>query len=67
LLHEFLKRSCCKRREPGLFSYAGKAAKAADWPTNPDIPTGILLPLMTIGVWPGLRRQHKNIHVLRNI
>jgi uncharacterized membrane-anchored protein len=47
----------------GLFSYAGKAAKAAGWPVNPDIATGILIPLIAIGVWLGLRRFHKRGHV----
>lgn len=45
----------------GLFSYAGKAAKAAGWPINPDIATGLLIPLIAVGVWAGLRRLHKNV------
>lgn len=46
----------------GLFSYVGKAAKAAGWPVNPDMATGMLLPVVAAGVWLGLRRMHKNIH-----
>jgi uncharacterized membrane-anchored protein len=46
----------------GLLSYVGKAAKAAGWPVNPDIVTGLLLPLVAGGVWLGLRRMHKSIH-----
>ena len=46
----------------GLFSYVGKAAKAAGWPVNPDITTGLLLPAIAAGVWLGLRRMHKSIH-----
>ncbi|RZI41053.1 DUF3422 domain-containing protein [Herbaspirillum sp. HC18] len=46
----------------GLISYAGKAAKAAGWPVNPDIATGMLLPVIAAGVWLGLRRMHKSIH-----
>lgn len=46
----------------GLFSYAGKAAKAAGWPINPDIATGLLVPAIAVGVWLGLRRMHKSIH-----
>ncbi len=46
----------------GLFSYIGKAAKAVGWPVNPDISTGLLLPLIAAGVWLGLRRMHKSIH-----
>ncbi|KAF3996045.1 DUF3422 family protein [Glaciimonas immobilis] len=48
----------------GLFNYAGKAAKGAGWPINPDIMTGILVPIIAIGVWLGLRSLHKNIHTL---
>ncbi|MBC7502885.1 MAG: DUF3422 domain-containing protein [Herminiimonas sp.] len=44
----------------GLFSYAGKAAKAAGWPINPDIATGLLIPLIAGVVWLGLRRLHRN-------
>jgi len=46
----------------GLFSYFGKAAKAAGWPVNPDVATGLMLPVIALGVWLGLRRMHKNIH-----
>lgn len=46
----------------GLFSYIGKAAKAVGWPINPDVSTGLLLPLIAAGVWMGLRRMHKSIH-----
>jgi len=47
----------------GLFSYAGKAAKAAGWPINSDLATGFLVPIVAAGVWLGLRRMHKRIHV----
>lgn len=46
----------------GLFSYAMKAAKAAGWPINPDISTGLLVPVIAASVWLGLRRMHKHIH-----
>lgn len=46
----------------GLFAYAGKAAKAAGLPINPDMATGFLVPLIAAGVWLGLRRMHKSIH-----
>lgn len=46
----------------GLFSYAGKAAKAAGWPINPDIATGLLVPAIAAAVWLGLRKMHKSIH-----
>jgi len=48
----------------GLFSYAGKGAKAAGWPVNPDVLTGLLLPVIAAGVWLGLRRMHKSIHTV---
>ncbi|MGH8807550.1 MAG: DUF3422 family protein [Noviherbaspirillum sp.] len=46
----------------GLFNYAGKAAKAAGWPVQPDIATGLLLPVIGAAVWLGLRQLHKSIH-----
>ncbi|RJF98339.1 DUF3422 family protein [Noviherbaspirillum saxi] len=46
----------------GLLSYAGKAAKAAGFPVNPEVATGLLVPLVAAGVWLGLRRMHKSIH-----
>ncbi|HEY0845798.1 MAG TPA: DUF3422 domain-containing protein [Noviherbaspirillum sp.] len=46
----------------GLVGYALKGAKAAGWPINPDIATGLLVPAIATGVWLGLRRMHKHIH-----
>jgi uncharacterized membrane-anchored protein len=46
----------------GLFGYAGKALKAAGLPVDPDILTGIMLPVIAVGVWLGLRRMHKSVH-----
>lgn len=46
----------------GLFNYGGKAMKAAGWPVNPDVLTGVLIPLIAIGVWLGVRRIHKSMH-----
>jgi uncharacterized membrane-anchored protein len=48
----------------GLLGYAGKAAKAAGLHVNPDLATGILVPLVAAGVWLGLRRMHKSIHTV---
>lgn len=45
----------------GLIGYVGKAIKAAGWPVNPDLATGILLPLIAFTVWMGLRRVHKGV------
>ena len=46
----------------GLLGYAGKAAKAAGLPVNPDIATGVLVPLVLGAVWLGLRRVHRRMH-----
>lgn len=46
----------------GLFGYAGKAAKAIGLPVNPDLFTGMLVPVVAVGVWLGLRRMHRQIH-----
>jgi uncharacterized membrane-anchored protein len=46
----------------GLLGYAGKAAKAAGLPVNPDIATGVLMPLVLGAVWLGLRRVHRRVH-----
>ncbi|TFW05683.1 DUF3422 domain-containing protein [Oxalobacteraceae bacterium OM1] len=45
----------------GLLSYAGKALKAAGWPVNPDLATGVLVPVIAGAVWLGLRRMHRHI------
>lgn len=45
----------------GLFNYAGKAVKAVGWPVNPEVSTGLLVPLIAAGVWLGLRKMHKSI------
>lgn len=46
----------------GLFSYGGKAVKAMGWAINPELVTGMLVPVIAAGVWLGLRRMHKSIH-----
>ena len=45
----------------GLLGYAGKAAKAAGWPINPDIALGILVPVVAGAVWLAQRRVHHRI------
>jgi uncharacterized membrane-anchored protein len=45
----------------GLIGYAGKAMKASNLPVNPDILTGIAVPLVIGSVWLGLRRLHKEL------
>ena len=45
----------------GLVSYAGKAIKAAGAPLNPDLLTGLMIPLLIGAVWWGLRRLHHQV------
>jgi uncharacterized membrane-anchored protein len=45
----------------GLVNYGGKALKAAGWPVNPDIATGVMIPLMIGAVWLALRRLHHQV------
>ena len=45
----------------GLVSYAGKALKAAGAPVNPDVVTGVMIPVLIIAVWLGLRRMHHKV------
>ena len=45
----------------GLVSYAGKALKAAGVPVNPDVVTGVMIPVLVIAVWMGLRRMHHKV------
>lgn len=45
----------------GLLNYVGKAAKAAGMPVNPDVATGVMIPVMLLAVWYGLRRMHQRV------
>ncbi|TFW29033.1 DUF3422 family protein [Duganella callida] len=45
----------------GLVGYVGKAMKAGSLPVNPDLLTGIAVPLVIAGVWLGLRRLHHQL------
>jgi uncharacterized membrane-anchored protein len=45
----------------GLVGYAGKALKASNLPVNPDILTGMMVPLVIAGVWVFLRKLHKQL------
>ncbi len=48
----------------GLFNYAGKAVKAAGWEVNPDIATGLLVPVIAAAVWFGVRRIRNSMHAV---
>lgn len=43
----------------GLLGYVLKGAKAAGLPVNPDIATGVAVPLLALVVWMGLRALRK--------
>ncbi len=43
----------------GLLGYVLKGGKAAGWPINPDIATGIAVPVLAMVVWMGLRALRK--------
>jgi uncharacterized membrane-anchored protein len=45
----------------GLVSYVGKALKAAGVPVNPDMATGVMIPVLVGAVWLGLRRMHHSV------
>ncbi|WP_295751219.1 DUF3422 family protein [Undibacterium sp.] len=45
----------------GLFSYLGKAVKAIGVQINPDLVTGLLIPVIAAAVWLGLRRMHRSL------
>jgi len=45
----------------GLVGYVGKALKAGGTPVNPDLMTGIAVPVVIGGVWLGLRRLHHQL------
>ena len=46
-----------------LFGYISKGLKAMGVPVNPDIVIGVLLPVIAVGVWLGLRRMHKSMGI----
>ncbi|MFT5532377.1 MAG: putative membrane-anchored protein [Candidatus Paceibacteria bacterium] len=45
----------------GLCGYAAKAAKSAGLPINTDLVTGLMVPVIVLLVWMGLRRLHGRI------
>lgn len=46
----------------GLFQYAGKGLKAVGMQINPELVTGLLIPVIATAVWLGLRRVHRRVH-----
>lgn len=47
----------------GLTLYAAKAGKAAGLPINPDLVAGLMVPVIAIGVWAGIRKLRKSLHI----
>ncbi|MFP5390432.1 MAG: DUF3422 family protein [Gammaproteobacteria bacterium] len=45
----------------GLVSYAAKAMKMAGVPLNPELATGVMVPVVLGVVWMGLRRMHHHV------
>ena len=45
----------------GLFQYAGKGLKAVGVQINPELVTGLLIPVIAGAVWFGLRRLHQRL------
>ncbi|MBB4013794.1 DUF3422 family protein [Niveibacterium umoris] len=46
----------------GLVGYATKALKAAGLHLNPEVITGLAIPLAAITVWLGVRRARRHLH-----
>lgn len=47
----------------GLTLYAAKAVKAAGLAINPDLVAGLMVPVIAIGVWAGIRKLRKSLHI----
>ena len=45
----------------GLFGYISKAAKYAGLPINPDIATGLMVPVIVLTIWFSMRRLQRHI------
>src|SRR5450830_604144 len=45
----------------GLFGHIGTALKEAGVPINPEIASGVMVPVFAVLVWLGLRRLHKSV------
>ncbi|MEB0139834.1 MULTISPECIES: DUF3422 domain-containing protein [unclassified Undibacterium] len=46
----------------GLFLYTGKGLKALGLNINPELLTGVLIPVIALTVWYSLRRMHRKLH-----
>jgi len=50
----------------GLLNYLAKAAKAAGWPVQPELFTGLSIPLVMAGVWWLTRQIHYRLQTSQN-
>lgn len=46
----------------GLIGYTAKGAKVMGVGVNPELLMGVMVPLVAIGMWIGLRCMHKRLH-----
>lgn len=46
----------------GLIGYSAKGAKALGWLGNPELLMGVMVPVVALAVWLGLRSMHKRLH-----
>ncbi|MYN03284.1 DUF3422 family protein [Pseudoduganella sp. DS3] len=46
----------------GLVGYTAKGAKALGWVGNPELLMGVMVPVVALAVWIGLRCMHKRLH-----
>ena len=45
----------------GLIGYLAKALKVAGMPINPELTTGLAIPLVAAGVWWGTQKMKKSL------
>jgi len=45
----------------GLVLYVGKGLKAIGVALNPELVTGLLIPVIAVAVWLNLRRMHERL------
>ncbi|WP_342113274.1 DUF3422 family protein [Pseudoduganella sp. OTU4001] len=46
----------------GLIGYSAKGAKVLGWVGNPELVMGVLVPVVAVAVWIGLRCMHRRLH-----
>jgi len=46
----------------GLIGYTAKGAKVLGVGVNPELLMGVMVPVVAVGMWIGLRCMHKRLH-----